>query len=349
MSVELIPVAASDDDGFDLAGSASTGDAEIYIFDGISSCAAFRFALTANPGDLIPPTTLSLGGTSLQFALNTTIHAVAADNAGPIIAGEDLLARPLTTAAVPWMVTLGPEGTMFASPDIAAVLQEVVDRPGYGGHVVLILLTNPGSAASVASFDELGDTTTPFLTVAWPDTPLPEGQPVGGSVARIVPALLADLKVAVSECYSTADPNVPEPPAIEIRQDGQTATIDADEILVVMVTGLQTAFIGSVEQCAFVLKVQMSVTVSRFMPNLDAQGIPDVAEAREAAALKLAADAGVLWYGLHDQCQQNRLWRSFAELNCADTTWQDARTGAGGDRAWITFPLSTAITAPLLA
>jgi hypothetical protein len=74
-----------------------------------------------------------------------TFHLEAADNAGAVTTtAGDISNRPVTTASVPWNASdLFPGGTsgMFVDgPDLAAVVQEVVDRPGWesGNYIAVI-------------------------------------------------------------------------------------------------------------------------------------------------------------------------------------------------------------------
>lgn len=68
-----------------------------------------------------------------------TIRAVAEDAAAVPANGADSVAdvSNLTTAGVTWVWGAQTNGTQYSSPNIASVLQEIVDRPGWTGPVLL--------------------------------------------------------------------------------------------------------------------------------------------------------------------------------------------------------------------
>jgi hypothetical protein len=102
-------------------------------------------------------------------ASSLTIRAQAADNAGPFVAAtNNLSSRATTGAAAAWTVpdwtTVGAAGAAQRTSDLAAVLQEVVGRPGWArGNALVILLT--GSAHRVA--DSFEGKHAPVLHLEW--------------------------------------------------------------------------------------------------------------------------------------------------------------------------------------
>ncbi len=86
------------------------------------------------------------------------IEAEAADHAAPFVdVAGNLSARPRTLAWVPWSPpewpVVGAAGPEQQSPDLAAILQEIVDRPGWvAGGSVAILVTGTGERVA-ESFD----------------------------------------------------------------------------------------------------------------------------------------------------------------------------------------------------
>ena len=80
-----------------------------------------------------------------------TIKAQAADNATQFTgASADITSRTTTAASVAWnnipqWTTVGETGPDQQTPDIAAVIQEVVDRPGFApGNAIVIIITDSG-------------------------------------------------------------------------------------------------------------------------------------------------------------------------------------------------------------
>jgi len=89
---------------------------------------------------------------------NSTLWGVAADNpAAPTTYGEWAAQHAAHTAAsVEWDSAEGQEfGILFDSPDIAAIVQEIVDRPGwvYGNALIIHWDNNGGSLQYVAAIE----------------------------------------------------------------------------------------------------------------------------------------------------------------------------------------------------
>ncbi len=62
------------------------------------------------------------------------IYGEALDNSGPYTAGDDVLSRPRTATSVSWTPgtwTAGTSGVATTTVDISAIIQEIIDRPGY--------------------------------------------------------------------------------------------------------------------------------------------------------------------------------------------------------------------------
>jgi len=142
----------------------------------------------------------------------------------------DLAKRPRTAAAARWVVppTTGRVDESFASPDLSAVLQEVVDRPGWavGGHINLLI--NGSDPTTSATADGNGRRVfdgvlrqAPALYVAWapttdellaysterarrPDgTPFPISENLPDHLRRVVHARLSDVHDALEENIGT--------------------------------------------------------------------------------------------------------------------------------------------------
>jgi hypothetical protein len=168
------------------------------------------------------------------------------------------------------------------------------------------------------------------------------------SLSQVIPALLRDLGAGALGAYTdVADGPLPVPELV-IHHDGPAPTIDCGDLLIVTPTALTSAFQGSVENCAYVLQVGMSVTITRCVPNLQPSGETAENEDLTAAALGLAGDISTLWYGLIGRCRADTLFTSFAGIMCGDVSWHDGRPGVGGGIGWWTLPVTVTVGAPLL-
>jgi hypothetical protein len=73
--------------------------------------------------------------------------------------------RPKTTASIPWMLEPWTENAVYSTPDLAALVQEIVDRQGWNSGSSLVITFSSGTAKREArAFD--GDATrAPLLHV----------------------------------------------------------------------------------------------------------------------------------------------------------------------------------------
>ena len=87
-------------------------------------------------------------------ATNLVVRAERADNSAPIATTAfNISSRPRTAASVAWPVptwlTVGAAGPGQRTPNLAAVLQEVVDRPGWAlGNALTVIFTGTGRRAA---------------------------------------------------------------------------------------------------------------------------------------------------------------------------------------------------------
>ena len=116
-----------------------------------------------------------------------TLRAQAADNAATFTtAANDLAGRPVTGAAVGWTPpswpTVGAAGAGQRTPNLAAVIQEVVSRPGWAsGNAIAVIATGSGRRTAEAvdgdaagapllhvEYDAAGGDLAPTLTITAP-------------------------------------------------------------------------------------------------------------------------------------------------------------------------------------
>lgn len=110
------------------------------------------------------------------------IDAVAADDPAAPTSATDCMSLATGAQYVDWTMGTMTDGTVYTTPDIAAVLQEVVDRPGYatGAHLLVLLTGGAGSTSAYRKFSALAynaGAEKPRLDVSWQSMGRP---PVGG-------------------------------------------------------------------------------------------------------------------------------------------------------------------------
>nr|NIR37415.1 hypothetical protein [Actinomycetota bacterium] len=153
MSFE-VRVATGDDDGEESeSGSVSLGSSDLeLVFDGSNQTVGMRFNGVAVP----PGATVSRAYIQFQtdatgsVATDLVIQGEATDNASPFVNSTgNISSRPRTSSAVGWSppawTTVGAAGAAERTADIAPVIQEIVDRPGWSsGNSLVIVITGTG-------------------------------------------------------------------------------------------------------------------------------------------------------------------------------------------------------------
>ncbi|MGE3172604.1 MAG: PQQ-dependent sugar dehydrogenase [Planctomycetota bacterium] len=133
---------------------------------------AVQFELELPAGAILETARIqfSAGAVSTGIA-QFEVRAESADDAQPLAAGAyDLSQRVLGAASVPWYPpewsTMGERGTAQRSPELAPLLQEVVDRAGWQeGQKVVLLITGTGSRTARSS--NAGAVDAPELTFTY--------------------------------------------------------------------------------------------------------------------------------------------------------------------------------------
>ncbi len=128
--------------------------------------------------DLNIPQGVTITNASIQFKVDETnsgtttlmIEGQATDNAPMFTrANDNISSRERTNAVVDWIpvpwTMVGEAGSDQQTPDIASVIQEIVDRPGWSSGNSLAIITGTGRRTA-ESFD--GDTAgAPVLHVEY--------------------------------------------------------------------------------------------------------------------------------------------------------------------------------------
>ena len=153
-----VPIAASSDDAEEAGGATKTmflnsGDLEMVRDNGADQTVGLRFAgVAVPPGATITNayvqfTTQATGATAVT---SLTIKGEAADNPGTFTTTiGNISARATTSAVVGWSVpiwtSVGAAGQDQRTPNLATVVQQLVNRPGWAnGNAIVLIITGTG-------------------------------------------------------------------------------------------------------------------------------------------------------------------------------------------------------------
>jgi putative Ig domain-containing protein len=179
-SFDVVVAAASDDAEESPAGAVDLSSSDIeLVTDGTAvQTVGVRFAGIGVPGGA------SITAAWIQFqadeasteATILTIKGQAADNAATFTtAASSISSRPRTTAAVPWTPaawnTVGEAGANQRTPDLKAVVQEIVSRFGWGSNQAMAFIFT-GTGRRVAEPFE-GGPLDPALHIEYTTGPPP--------------------------------------------------------------------------------------------------------------------------------------------------------------------------------
>lgn len=185
MTTITVRVAAGGDDGYAYAPSTFNNNAAgVYFGKGATAVyntfmrflsVAIPKGSTINSAKITFEAALSLSGTTVIVRLvgNDIDDAVAPTNY------TEITNLDFTTAVVEWSPAAWTSGTTYDSPDIADIIQEIIDRAGWvSGNDLQVLLIHYGSSTNAYRYATSYDGTpadAPLLTVDF--TPPPS---VGG-------------------------------------------------------------------------------------------------------------------------------------------------------------------------
>ena len=229
-------IAASSDDGAETTGGSMVLATTTMDCDGVGDIMGFMFrAVTVPVGATVTTAYLKLyTNDSGRDSPNVTIkgqYAPAAFGTG----STNFSSRTLTTANVSWVATDIGIGAYKNSPDIAAVLQEVVDNGGWtgSGDVAFFLIQNSSSGwLRVASFDHATDP-APQLYVEWSEGGSPQTVTlntltgVSSAVALTVAPGVATIALDTLSSALSAVSLTVVPGAATVELDTLTATLTA--------------------------------------------------------------------------------------------------------------------------
>jgi RHS repeat-associated protein len=185
-----IPIATGSDDAEEKAsGSVSLDSSDLeLVYDGSNQHVGLRFTgVDIPPGAIIQKATIQFHVDEVSSgSVNLTIQAEATDNASTFASNStNISSRPKTTASVNWVPAAWPTiheaGPNQRTPNLAAVLQQVVDRPGWApGNAVAFILTGTGKRVAESYEGEFWG--APYLLVEYSvSAPTPTPTPTSSS------------------------------------------------------------------------------------------------------------------------------------------------------------------------
>ena len=169
-----VRVAAGADDAEELANrflDAASSDLELTT-EKVTQTVGIRFQGVSIPAGATITTAW------IQFAVDETgsastdlvLRAQDSPNPAPFAGNGDVTARPVTAAAVAWTpppwTVVGAVDSEQRTPDLAPLLQSIVDRPDWtAGNAVVVIVT--GTGTRTAESFEGSAATAPLLHVEW--------------------------------------------------------------------------------------------------------------------------------------------------------------------------------------
>ena len=158
-------IAASADDAEEsrASGTVSLASSDLELVDdtGLQTVGLRFTGLALPPGAAIVDARLQFTADESQSGATTLdIAAHAADHAAAFTTNaQNLSSRPLTSASVPWSPaawTAAAAGPAQQSPNLAALVQEIVDRPGWASGNALAFLIEGSGHRTADAFDKSG-------------------------------------------------------------------------------------------------------------------------------------------------------------------------------------------------
>jgi PKD repeat protein len=181
-TVEKRVVASSDDAEEDASGTVSVGSSDLeLIHDSTDQTVGMRWtALPIPAGATITSAYVQFSARESQsVATNLAIQGQSADNPGKFQGTGNISGRPRTATSatwtpVPW--TAGEGGDNQKTPDLSAVVQEIVSRPGWASGNSLVMIVTGSGHRTAWSYDG-NASLAPLLHVEYVIGPPPDNPP----------------------------------------------------------------------------------------------------------------------------------------------------------------------------
>ena len=200
MATTTASITTTADDGYWYVGLAGFNQGSVYCGDYFGAVAAFlRFALDVPPGATVTAASLTLTASAglASGRPGTKIHAVAEDDPVAVSGATDADSRSLTSASVSWSPSAWVASTAYTSPNLAAVVQEVLGRPGWsaGNHIMLMWLP-VGSPSQRFQAVDYSSSAANAASLSVTYTPPPTG--VTGTAVQSLPSVTQSAAVTVT-------------------------------------------------------------------------------------------------------------------------------------------------------
>lgn len=182
MASQTITIANNNHDADQNAATDVTLNRTAFTHDVTGEYLALLFpGVTAGQGDTINSATVDVYviGTTADDPGGTWYAADENDAAAPAASANNISGRTPTTATVAWSDTNVTGGTadFAATPDLATIIQEVVDRPGWAsGNDILLIFASNGTGSMRVGYRDGNASWAASLTIDY--TPAAGGAPV---------------------------------------------------------------------------------------------------------------------------------------------------------------------------
>jgi len=175
MPTANIAVTASSDDALQAVDTTVSVNTASVNLNNASAWGGFRFQnVTINAGSTINTAYIEIERASTS-TINVVIYGEDVDDATTFVtSNNNISSRTLTTANVAWNASLGGSvGSRFQSPNIAAVIQEIVDRAGWvSGNDLNLIFDCQGGGIQIRAYDNApGDAAV--LQLDWTESNAP--------------------------------------------------------------------------------------------------------------------------------------------------------------------------------
>jgi hypothetical protein len=222
-----VRVAASSDDAEQSAGSSvslTSTDLEL-VYDGSNQTVGMRFNGVAIPqGAAIVNAYIQFKVDEINTeATSLTIQGQATDNAATFVStSNNISSRARTTASAGWSpvawTTVNEVGSNEQTPNLAAIIQEIVNRPGWaGGNSLVIIITGTGHRTARSYDGEAAG--APLLHMEYSTTSQPTATPTNTPTSTPTPTA-----TPTSTPTSTTPTNMPTATATSTPTNTPTTT-----------------------------------------------------------------------------------------------------------------------------
>lgn len=197
------------------AMSLGSADLEFMVEANVNQTVGLRFRAVSIPQGAV------INNAYIQFqvdetqseATNVTLRGQAADNAPTFTsASQNITTRVRTNVAVTWQpvawTTIGTAGVNQRTPNLAAVLQEVVNRPGWASGNALVIIADGTGHRTAEAFEGLA-AAAPLLVVEYTIGPTNQAPTVNAGADQVI-----TLPSNAALDGTASDDGLPTPPTL---------------------------------------------------------------------------------------------------------------------------------------